>query len=104
MIVSCENCHTRFKLNKEQLRPARVKLRCSKCQHTFELKPLSPAEEAPEAAASPDPPAAAGTLQPDEVVTGTHPGTAPGAPLDADRIDVAVDTALRMPEGPVAAR
>ncbi|OGP84803.1 MAG: hypothetical protein A2Y95_07645 [Deltaproteobacteria bacterium RBG_13_65_10] len=48
MIVCCEKCQTRFKLNEHRIKPPGVRLRCSKCQHTFELK-LPAACEVPSA-------------------------------------------------------
>jgi len=118
MIVSCENCHTRFKLDNERLRAAGVKLRCSKCQHTFELKPFepgasTPGEETPAAAppatATPVPgeapndetaPTANDGGPTEEVVLGAGPGGMPGPRFDPDEIDRAVDAALRQPDGP----
>ena len=104
MIVSCENCHTRFKLDGRRLRSAGVKLRCSKCQHTFELKPLSPAEAESEPVGLPASAAesAADAPAPEEVVFGAPSVETPIGPLDADEIDRAVDAALRTPEAPAA--
>ncbi len=120
MIVSCENCHTRFKLDGRRLRSAGVKLRCSKCQHTFELKPLSPAEaesasiESPASAAESAAESvaefvaefadgsAANAPAPEEVVFGAPSVETPIGPLDPDEIDRAVDAALRAPEAPAA--
>src|SRR5688572_13262130 len=38
MIVKCEKCQTRFRLPDEKVTEAGVKLRCTKCRHTFKVK------------------------------------------------------------------
>jgi len=35
MVVTCEKCHTRFLLDEDRIKGARVKARCSRCQHVF---------------------------------------------------------------------
>ena len=128
MIVSCENCHTRFKIDEKRLIPAGVKLRCSRCQHTFELKPLAPTVAEPSAASSPPAPGEAQSAPliappegegesarsvadvapavepgvPEEVIYGAAPGSALSGPLDPDEVDHVVEEALRSPEGPAA--
>ena len=38
MIVECKQCQTRFRMADEKILPGGVKVRCSKCQHTFVVK------------------------------------------------------------------
>jgi predicted Zn finger-like uncharacterized protein len=43
MIVTCEQCQTRFKIPDEKVTDKGVKVRCSKCSHTFRVtKPVDP--------------------------------------------------------------
>ena len=37
MIVKCERCQTRFKIPDEKVTDKGVKVRCTKCQHTFRV-------------------------------------------------------------------
>lgn len=61
MIVKCDQCQSRFKIPDEKVTEKGVKVRCTKCQHTFRVKRVGneavnePAAAAPTAA----PPAAA---------------------------------------------
>ncbi|MDQ3264592.1 MAG: zinc-ribbon domain-containing protein [Myxococcota bacterium] len=48
MIVKCESCQTRFRIPDEKVTEKGVKVRCTKCAHTFRVsKTASPAETAP---------------------------------------------------------
>src|SRR4051794_10836582 len=38
MIVKCEQCQTRFKIPDDKVTDKGVKVRCTKCQHTFRVK------------------------------------------------------------------
>src|SRR5262245_10999385 len=38
MIVKCEQCQTRFKIPDDKVTEKGVKVRCTKCQHTFRVK------------------------------------------------------------------
>ena len=38
MIVECQKCQTRFRMADDKVTPGGVKVRCSKCQHTFVVK------------------------------------------------------------------
>jgi predicted Zn finger-like uncharacterized protein len=53
MIVVCENCKARFKFDERRLKPAGIKVHCSKCKHNFHLKPPSPPAEPSQEAAPP---------------------------------------------------
>ncbi len=55
MIVVCENCRARFKFDERRLKPSGIKVHCSKCRHTFHLKPASPPAEPPGQDAVPSP-------------------------------------------------
>ena len=61
MIVQCDHCNTRFKLDDAKIKPGGVKVRCSKCKEIFLVKKEEPLEE-PGASpvAAPGPAAAAG--------------------------------------------
>lgn len=39
MIVQCERCGTKYKLDDSKIRDEGIKLRCSKCQHVFTVSP-----------------------------------------------------------------
>jgi len=60
MIIVCENCTTRFRLDEKRLPPEGARVRCSRCQHRFhveapsDMAPPSPSLDPP--AASADPP------------------------------------------------
>jgi predicted Zn finger-like uncharacterized protein len=87
MIISCEKCHTRFKLNESRIKPSGTRLRCSKCQHTFELKPPLPPAQDPantQTAAAADSP-----TDPRAQADASFPGLS-----EADRVDRAVLDAL----------
>lgn len=47
MIVTCENCATRFKFDEQRIKPQGIKVHCSRCRRTFLLMP--PAGAAPPA-------------------------------------------------------
>lgn len=107
MIVKCEQCQTRFKIPDEKVTDKGVKVRCTKCQHTFRVKrdgttagtgqfaavaptqPAVPAVKPPPARAE-DPFAKFGTAPDDGLGEATRPGMYalgveatrnPGAPL-----------------------
>ncbi|GEM_PF-1415066 len=42
MIVTCEQCHTRFHLADSRIKPSGSKVRCTKCKHIFRIVPASP--------------------------------------------------------------
>jgi predicted Zn finger-like uncharacterized protein len=45
MIIQCEKCRTRFKLDDSRVTEAGVRVRCSRCSHTFVVKRAAPEEE-----------------------------------------------------------
>ena len=50
MIVVCEKCQSRFKLDESRIKAPRFKARCSRCQHVFTaIRPQPPAPEPPPA-------------------------------------------------------
>ncbi len=97
MIVKCERCQTRFKIPDEKVTDKGVKVRCTKCQHTFRVAredassaTPTPAVPSPEGAARPPAPPRAGT--PLEVPkTSAPPGKAPGRPGGASGLDSLFD-------------
>lgn len=42
MIVQCEKCAKKFKLNPDLIKPPGAKVRCSSCQHIFKVSPPEP--------------------------------------------------------------
>lgn len=54
MIVKCEQCQTRFKIPDDKVTEKGVKVRCTKCQHTFRVKKEGDST-APAVGAIPDP-------------------------------------------------
>ena len=57
MIIECDNCSTRFRLDEDKVKSGGVKIRCTKCQNVFIVVPPEPAraEEPGEGAVSPAP-------------------------------------------------
>jgi predicted Zn finger-like uncharacterized protein len=43
MVIECTECHTRFKLADDKVKPDGTKVRCSKCKHIFTVMPPAPA-------------------------------------------------------------
>jgi predicted Zn finger-like uncharacterized protein len=48
LIVQCEKCATRFRLDPERMPQAKVRARCFRCQHVFDVVPPGPAAKVPE--------------------------------------------------------
>ena len=44
MIVQCEKCDKKFKLNPDLVKPPAVRVRCSNCKHIFRVSPPEPVE------------------------------------------------------------
>jgi predicted Zn finger-like uncharacterized protein len=42
VIITCEKCETRFKLDDARISPDGVKVRCSRCKHAFRVAPPAP--------------------------------------------------------------
>jgi predicted Zn finger-like uncharacterized protein len=76
MIVQCEQCQTRFKIPDEKVTEKGVKVRCTKCQHTFRVS-RAPAGATPGASAPPVPGPGDGGFDPFERF-GTAPEPKPG--------------------------
>ena len=45
MIVTCASCLTKFSLDDSKIPPQGAKVRCSRCQHVFQVVPPSPIDE-----------------------------------------------------------
>ncbi len=45
MIIECSQCHTRFRLADDKVKPGGVKVRCSKCKNVFIVTPPPPEPE-----------------------------------------------------------
>ena len=72
MIVVCEQCNRKFKLDEAKVPEAGIKVKCSKCGHTFRVhrpdaQPEAPAGASPETPPTPDssPPSTGGASAPD---------------------------------------
>jgi predicted Zn finger-like uncharacterized protein len=59
MIAACPRCASRYRIEKEKLRPEGVRLRCAKCEAVFRVRPPIEAGAEPEAEVRPGPAAAA---------------------------------------------
>lgn len=44
MIIACDHCNTRFRLDDSRVKPEGVKVRCTKCQNVFVVTPPQPVE------------------------------------------------------------
>lgn len=70
MIVNCPECTTGFKLDESKVPEDGAWVRCSKCEHVFEVlpgsEPEAPAEKAPEPEPMPEPTPEPMPPQPDE--------------------------------------
>ncbi len=53
MIVTCPQCQTRFRIPDERVTAKGVKVRCTRCRHTFRVSRPAESEEAAEPAADP---------------------------------------------------
>lgn len=99
MIAACPKCGARYRIEREKLRPEGVRLRCSKCEAVFKVRPPErPAAAAP--AAAPEPAATEG--RPGEAGA-QAPSTAPAAPAAASQPAAAPEPAAAPPaaEGPL---
>lgn len=47
MIVQCEQCEKKFKLNPDLIKDSGTRVRCSNCQHVFTVAPPKPVEVTP---------------------------------------------------------
>ncbi|MFZ5443622.1 MAG: zinc-ribbon domain-containing protein [Myxococcota bacterium] len=84
MIVKCEQCQTRFKIPDDKVTDKGVKVRCTKCSHTFRVtrdmaQPATVSVPALGAPAAPPPPASDpfarfGAVEPPSNVEVTRPG------------------------------
>jgi len=54
MIVKCEACGTRYRLEDSRVKPEGVKVRCSRCGHVFTVFPEAPPVEGPREEPLPD--------------------------------------------------
>ena len=46
MIVQCDQCNSKFRLDDSKVKEGGVKVRCSKCKNIFIVQSETPAEEA----------------------------------------------------------
>ena len=77
MIAACPRCAARYRIEKEKLRAEGVKLRCSRCQAVFRVRPPAEGEEPADAAASA---AAETTAARQPALEPAPPPAAPAAP------------------------
>jgi predicted Zn finger-like uncharacterized protein len=98
MIVTCPQCQTRFRIPDDRVTAKGVKVRCTRCRHTFRVsRPADPVEPAQDPFAQFSP--ADALSEEDKTPTrGIPVGTAlgvevePGTPPPADDFDVDVET------------
>ena len=86
MIVQCPQCQTRFRIPDEKVTDRGVKVRCTRCQHTFRVN-----KQGPVAAADADPFAAFGLPPGPPADQATRPGVAADA-IAATRREVGEST------------
>ena len=111
MIVTCPQCQTRFRIPDDRVTPKGVKVRCTRCRHTFRVsRPVDPGADGPaDPFAQFGPPDALSEL--DKTPARGTPAAAlgvqvePGAPPASDDFDVDVDApearrALAVPRDP----
>ncbi|MFQ5736358.1 MAG: DUF3426 domain-containing protein [Thermodesulfobacteriota bacterium] len=119
MIIECEECNTRFRLDDSRIKPNGVKVRCTKCQNVFIVTPPPPPEEVQveevfgaspfdsDRAAAPDGSEAdasggagesfsEGTPDP----SGASPADVPGGPSDRETTAGPPDSSDAAPAGP----
>jgi predicted Zn finger-like uncharacterized protein len=89
MIAACPKCGARYRIERHRIRPDGVRLRCSRCEAVFRVRPPAAAASAPAAAPSvgaAEPRAAASTA------TSRAPAPAPAPPSrDRSRLVVVAD-------------
>ena len=120
MILQCDQCNTRFRLDESKLKPGGVKVRCSKCRHVFTVEAEQKLEEsefdsilsglgASSAVGIGEAPAsdrfAGATGSPGMAAAGTNPPSPPTAPAefpDFGSFDLAAEPGAML-ETPLAA-
>ncbi len=98
MIVHCPQCQTRFRLPDERVTERGVKVRCTRCQHTFRVSRSSPGEE-PAAQAAPLPPPAPPVPE-DEPLPGPPPDLGASPERELPRPPPRVAPASNVPRPP----
>jgi predicted Zn finger-like uncharacterized protein len=107
MIVTCPQCQTRFRIPDDKVTPKGVKVRCTRCRHTFRVsRPADPPVETPEDPFAQFAPPDALSEKDKTPQRGTPVGVEvePAGAPPADDFDVDVDApeARRSPPLPVA--
>ncbi len=94
MIAACPKCAARYRVERERLKPEGLKLRCSRCESVFRVRP--PAESAaPEPVAAAPEPAQAPAPEPQAPAPQAQAEVAqpaPSEPAEAGAVDVLVAT------------
>jgi predicted Zn finger-like uncharacterized protein len=109
MVIECSQCHTRFRLADEKVKPGGTKVRCSKCKNVFKVLPPQPEPE-PEPAFTPQPEVSGGGEELDfgdfnmERLPDEEEETGFGPPFETERADssdftTATDQSLSEEEG-----
>ena len=103
MIAACPTCSTRYRVENERLKGEGLRLRCTRCQTVFRVRPPAPAGG--EAAAPASAPGLAARPAPAEpTVSGQHTGVSyPAPPAPAPVSPVAAPPAPPPPAPPAAA-
>jgi predicted Zn finger-like uncharacterized protein len=63
MIIKCEQCQTRFRLDDSKVTDKGVKVRCAKCKHVFSVQKEQPEPEKQDTSTSPEQTGASGLFQ-----------------------------------------
>lgn len=77
MIIQCEQCRTKFRLDDSKVSERGIKVRCAKCRHIFTVRKDASTQESPASAEAITPPSAA-AFSPAEALQQVE---APAAPL-----------------------
>lgn len=88
MIVECEECQAKFKLDDAKVPEKGIKVRCSKCKHVFVVQKPAPPVEEPVVSPPLEPEEAVVPPQKPEEAVGTDDSTAP--PVEEPTMDEGV--------------
>ncbi len=91
MIITCENCQSKFRLDDDRVKATGSKVRCSKCEHIFKVfpAPVEPVEQDPPLPVEDQlpPESLAESEEPQEDVVAEEQETSPDAGGDEENLD-----------------
>jgi len=102
MILQCDQCNTKFRLDDAKLKPGGVKVRCSKCKHVF-LAGAEPRQEESDFDALLSGLGAPAPAKPEEPAAAGEGAFEPQPPPSAEPPQVAATMEPVVPEAPAAA-